>query len=90
MSPFTPCSASGLLKRVNREMKFRWTVPVGPLRCLATMISDLALSFSDISGFHLVVLLVLLVPFLTGRKRHEEVANHTSDVIVANRAETSR
>jgi hypothetical protein len=49
----TSCDASGLLNLVNREMKFRWTVPVGPLRCLATMISDLALSFSDISSSRL-------------------------------------
>jgi hypothetical protein len=37
---------SGLSKRVKREMKFRCTVPVGPLRCLARMISDLARSLS--------------------------------------------
>jgi len=45
--------ASGLSNLVNLEMKLRWTVPVGPLRCLAMMISDLAFSDSDCSSSRL-------------------------------------
>ncbi len=57
-----------------------------------TAMTVLAIGTSDAkaTGFHLIVLLVLLVPFMTSRKRQEEEANHTSDVIVAKRAETSR
>jgi hypothetical protein len=50
---YCSCAGSGLSKRVNLEMKFKCTMPVGPLRCLATMISDFARSDSDISSSRL-------------------------------------
>ena len=49
----TSWETSALSKRVNLETKFRCTTPVGPLRCLAMIISDLALSDSDISSSRL-------------------------------------
>jgi len=56
-----------------------------------TALSVLAIGTSNAkaTAFHIVVLLVLLVPFLTGRKRQREAANHTPEPILANRAEGS-